>query len=120
MEFPPRISGKALQTVARLSQTRAGARLLYQVFRSDLRIGQLEQLPDRLFGDMPVDNRPMAGRAPRERASAGLPLPRAPGSAPSDTLGESYRSGAATPRQVVDGALDAARALAARRPSVGP
>jgi aspartyl-tRNA(Asn)/glutamyl-tRNA(Gln) amidotransferase subunit A len=120
MEFPPRISGKALQTIARLSQTRAGARLLYQVFRSDLRIAQLEQLPDRLFGDMPVDNRPIAGRAPRELPSEGLPLPRPPWSATSETLAESYRSGAATPRQIVDRALESARALAARRPSVGP
>ena len=120
MAFPPRISGGALRAVLRLSRTGAGARLLYQVFRSDLRIGQLEALPDALFGGMPVDNRPVAGRPPRGAQHAGLPLPGAPWSATSATLAEAYGAKRTTPREVVDRALDAARALAARRPSVGP
>jgi aspartyl-tRNA(Asn)/glutamyl-tRNA(Gln) amidotransferase subunit A len=120
MAFPPRISGRALRAVERLSRTAAGARLLYQVFRSDLRIAQLEELPEALLGDMPVDNRPLAGRPPRTAPHAELPLPAAPWSATSATLAEAYRSKKTTPREVVDRALDAARALAARRPSVGP
>jgi aspartyl-tRNA(Asn)/glutamyl-tRNA(Gln) amidotransferase subunit A len=120
MPFPPRISGRALRAVERLSRTTAGARLLYQVFRSDLRIAQLEELPEALLGDMPVDNRPVAGRAPRSGPHAELPLPAAPWSATSATLAEAYKTKKATPREVVDRALDAARALAARRPSVGP
>ncbi|HEY8040401.1 MAG TPA: amidase [Polyangiaceae bacterium] len=123
MAFPPRISGRALHAVARLSRTAPGARLLYQVFRSDLRIGQLEQLPDPLLGDTPVDNRPLAGRPPRAGGAgdgAGLPLPSAPWSFTSATLAEAYRAKKTTPREVVDRALEAARALASRRPSVGP
>jgi aspartyl-tRNA(Asn)/glutamyl-tRNA(Gln) amidotransferase subunit A len=119
MAFSPRISGRALQAIARLSRTRAGARLLYEVFRSDLRIGQIEQLPDGLFGDVPIDNRPLAGRAPRGGEGA-LPLPPAPWSATSETLAQAYRAGKTTPREVVDRALDAARSLAQRRPGVGP
>jgi aspartyl-tRNA(Asn)/glutamyl-tRNA(Gln) amidotransferase subunit A len=120
MAFPPRISGRALRAIVRLSKTGPGARLLYQVFRSDLRIGQLEGLPDALFGDMPVDNRPLAGRAPRAGEHAGLPLPAAPWSGTSATLTEAYRAKTTTPREAVDAALAAARRLAARRPSVGP
>lgn len=104
----------------RLSRTGAGARLLYQVFRSDLRIAQLEALPDALFGDMPVDNRPVAGRAPRTGQHADLSLPAPPWSATSATLTDAYRAKKTTPREVVDAALVAARKLAAHRPSVGP
>src|SRR5262249_45574707 len=120
MAFPPRISGRALRAIERLSRTTAGARLLYQVFRSDLRIGQLEELPDSLFGDMPVDNRPLAGRSPRAGQHAGLPVPAAPWSGSSASLAEAFRAGRTTPREVADRALEAARTLAARRPSVGP
>jgi aspartyl-tRNA(Asn)/glutamyl-tRNA(Gln) amidotransferase subunit A len=120
MAFPPRISGRALSAVERLSHTSAGARLLYQVFRSDLRIGQLESLPDSLFGDVPVDNRPVAGRPPREVRDAGLPVPSRPWSATSATLEAAYRARETTPREVAERALQAARALATRRPGVGP
>jgi aspartyl-tRNA(Asn)/glutamyl-tRNA(Gln) amidotransferase subunit A len=120
MAFPPRISGRALSAVESLSHTSGGARLLYQVFRSDLRIGQLGSLPDSLFGDVPVDNRPVAGRPPREARDAALPLPSRPWSATSATLEAAYRARETTPREVTDRALQAARALAARRPGVGP
>ncbi len=120
MAFPPRLSGRALAGIVRLSRTRAGARLLYQVFRSDLRIDRLERLPDALLGQMPVDTRPVAGRPPRERPDAGLPLPAAPWSGTSETLARAYAERATDPREVVARALDAAGALASRRPSVGP
>jgi aspartyl-tRNA(Asn)/glutamyl-tRNA(Gln) amidotransferase subunit A len=120
MQFPPRLSGRALQGIVRLSRTTAGKRLLYQVFRSDLRIGQLEQLPEALFGGMPVDNRPIAGRPPRQATDAGLPLPKPPWSGSSETLAHAFRDGKTTPREVADRALEAARALGSRKPSVGP
>jgi aspartyl-tRNA(Asn)/glutamyl-tRNA(Gln) amidotransferase subunit A len=119
-KLPPRISGRALAMVARLSRTHAGARLLARVFRASLRISQLEQLADHHFGEMPVDNRPIAGRSPREVPSAELPLPGAPWSPTSVTLAEQFRSGETTPRRIADRALEAARSLASRRPSMGP
>lgn len=118
MTFPPRISGRALRAVVRLSLTAPGARVLYQVFRSDLGIGRISELPDALFGDVPVDTCPVAGRPPRALPDAGLPAPRAPWSATSETLAAAYRAGTTTPREVTDRALDAARSLAGRR--VGP
>jgi aspartyl-tRNA(Asn)/glutamyl-tRNA(Gln) amidotransferase subunit A len=120
MAFPPRISGRPLLALARLSRTRAGAALLYQVFRSDLRIAQLQALPASLAGDVPLDNRPVPGRPPRQGAHAELPLPRGPWSRTSETLAEAYRARRTTPREVALRALEAARSLSARRPSVGP
>jgi aspartyl-tRNA(Asn)/glutamyl-tRNA(Gln) amidotransferase subunit A len=120
MKLPPRISGRALELVARLSRTRTGARLLLRAFRANLRMAQLEQLADRHFGEMQLDNRPIAGRAPRDMPSAELPLPRASWSPTSETLTAAYRAGETTPRRVVDRALEAARALASHRPSMGP
>jgi Asp-tRNA(Asn)/Glu-tRNA(Gln) amidotransferase A subunit family amidase len=120
MAFPPRISGRALHALTRLARTRAGSKLLFEVFRSEMRFAQIEQLPERCFGAVPLDNRPLAGRAPRTRPDEGLPLPAAPWSATSETLAAAYRAGETTPREVVDRALAAARDLAARRPSVGP
>jgi aspartyl-tRNA(Asn)/glutamyl-tRNA(Gln) amidotransferase subunit A len=120
MPFPPRISGGALRAVLKLSRTSAGAHLLYTMFRSELRVSLLEGLPDALFGAMPVDNRPLAGRPPRAGDHAGLPLPAPPWSGTSATLADAYRAGATTPREVVDAALTAARTLAAHRPSMGP
>jgi aspartyl-tRNA(Asn)/glutamyl-tRNA(Gln) amidotransferase subunit A len=118
--FSPRISGRALRAIERLSRTPAGARLLYQVFRSELGLGQFDELPDALFGAMPVDTRPVAGRPPREGPHAGLPPPGAPWSATSASLAMAYQAKALTPRAVTDAALAGARALAAHRPSVGP
>ena len=80
----------------------------------------MEQLPDRYFGEVPVDNRPIAGRSPRDMPNAGLPLPGGSWSPTSESLAELYRSGETTPRRVVDHALESARSLASRRPSFGP
>jgi Asp-tRNA(Asn)/Glu-tRNA(Gln) amidotransferase A subunit family amidase len=118
--IPSRISGRALVAVERLSRSRPGARLVYEILRSDLRIARLESLPDALFGDVPLDSWPRMGRAPRAGLDARLPLPRAPWSGTSATLTAAYQSGAISPREVAMRALEAARALGARRPSVGP
>jgi aspartyl-tRNA(Asn)/glutamyl-tRNA(Gln) amidotransferase subunit A len=88
--------------------------------RRDLRLGELAGLAPALFGDVPLDNAPLSGRAPRDWADAGLPLPAAPWSGTSGTLAEAYRTGAATPSEAVARAISSARALASRRPSVGP
>ena len=123
MAFSPRISGRALRAIHRLSRTAPGARLLYQIFRSDLRIGQLEALPDALFGDMPVDNRPRAGRPPREGQNANLPPTAPPWSRTSATLTAAYASKKTTPREVVDAGAgrgpQARRARAERRSAHG-
>lgn len=120
MTSPPRVSGRTMRAVARLGATPAGAALLYGIFRQSLRLGALTTLPPSLFGDVPIDTRPVAGRPPRNHASAALPLPIAPWSATSATLTDAYRSGKATPLEIVDRAIAAARILASRTPSVGP
>ena len=94
--------------------------LLYAMARRDLRLGELAGLAPALFGDVPLDNTPLSGRAPRDWADAGLPLPAAPWSGTSASLAEGYGTGAATPSEAVGRAIAGARALASRRPSVGP
>jgi aspartyl-tRNA(Asn)/glutamyl-tRNA(Gln) amidotransferase subunit A len=118
--FPSRISGPALVAIDRLSRTGPGARLVYEVLRRDLRIVGVEELPERLYGDVPVDTRPLMGRAPRTPPDEKLALPKAPWGVSSEKLVAAYESGKTTPIEVVRWAFDAARSLAARRPSVGP
>jgi aspartyl-tRNA(Asn)/glutamyl-tRNA(Gln) amidotransferase subunit A len=120
MAFPPRLSGRALRAVARLSRTDAGAALLYRLARRDLRIGELATLPAALFGDVPIDSAPVAGRPPREAPDAGLALPAAPWSGTSATLASAYGAGKLTPIEVVDRVMAAARALGSRTPRMGP
>ncbi|MBS2011877.1 MAG: amidase [Deltaproteobacteria bacterium] len=120
MARSPRISGAPLAQLARVARTRIGGATLQRIFRADLGIDRLEALPDAMRSDVPLDTRPHPGRAPREVAGAGLPLP-APGWSPSSaTLTELYRTGKVSPREVVKRALAEARRLAALTPSVGP
>ena len=120
MASPSRISGRAMRVLARAASTGAGSSLLHAITRADLRMNQLARVPAALFGEVPVDDRPVAGRPPRSAGSAGLPLPAAPWSATSATLTDAYRAGKTTPREVVDRAISAAHELASRTPGVGP
>jgi aspartyl-tRNA(Asn)/glutamyl-tRNA(Gln) amidotransferase subunit A len=120
VKFPPRISGGALRALAGLARTSAGGSLFHAVSRRDMRIGELANLPSSLLGEVPIDTRPVAGRAPRQAPSARLPLPAPAWCGTSATLTKAYETGATTPSEVVDGAYARARALAARSPSLGP
>lgn len=116
----PRLSGRALEQLARVARTRVGGAALQRVLRAELGIDALGALPDELRGEIPLDNRPHPGRPPREHASQELPLP-SPGWAPSAaTLTAAYREGRISPREVVTRAISEARRLASLTPSVGP
>ena len=120
MDLPRRISGRSLQALTWIASTRAGASLLYRISRGEMRIGELAKIPPSRLGELPIDNRPLAGRLPREAPGAGLPLPNAPWSGTSASLTEAYKSDVTTPTRVVEDAFAKARALAARKPSCGP
>jgi aspartyl-tRNA(Asn)/glutamyl-tRNA(Gln) amidotransferase subunit A len=117
----PRLSGYALASIARVTRSRAGHAALRGILRNELKVGQLGALPDSLRGDVPLDARPLQARPPRtnEDQRLGAPNDRA-WAGTSDAYARAYREGATTPREVVDRALDAARALAMRTPSMGP
>jgi aspartyl-tRNA(Asn)/glutamyl-tRNA(Gln) amidotransferase subunit A len=122
MPSPPRISGASLRALARFARTGPGARTIYRALRGDLRVSELSALPEGLRGDLLFDLTPLAGRPPRGegREGADLPLPP-PGWAPSSAaIAAAYASGKATPNDVVEACLAAARDLAARTPSHGP
>jgi aspartyl-tRNA(Asn)/glutamyl-tRNA(Gln) amidotransferase subunit A len=116
----PRLSGRLLKSLAALAKTRAGSALIYRITRGDLRIDELPRLAPHHFGDVPLDNHAVAGRPPRRVESAHLALPAPPWSGTSATRTAAYASGETTPVAAVRHALEAARALAARRPGVGP
>jgi len=120
MAAPPRISGAALKSLARVARTKVGALGLKRVFLADLKVSEISKLPDDLFGDVPIDTRPLAGRAPRTPPSQALDALAPPWSGTTATLAAAYREKKTTPRAVVDRALAAARDLAARTPSLGP
>ena len=120
MPHSPRLSGFALGAAARLVRSRVGSAALSAVFRKELKVDELRALPDRLRGPYPLDVRPLAGRPPRTGLDAGLAPPRAPWSGSSASIADAYRTGRTTPEELVDKALRAARALAARSPSMGP
>lgn len=120
MPHSPRLSGFALATAARIVRSRPGSAALSALFRKELKVDELRHLPYALRGPYPLDARPIAGRPPRRAADEALPAPAAPWSGSSATIADAYRAGKTTPDEVVDAALRAARALAARTPSLGP
>lgn len=101
-------------------RSRVGSTALSSLLRKELKVSDLRGLPESLRGPLPIDARPLAGRAPRQIEDAALPAPRAPWSGNSASIAESYRAGRMTPEERVEKALRAARELAARSPSVGP
>jgi aspartyl-tRNA(Asn)/glutamyl-tRNA(Gln) amidotransferase subunit A len=97
---------------------------MYRILRSDLHIDELSGLADALRGDLPLDNRPVMARPPRDRGPLAdkLALPKGGGAWPttSAALTRAYGSGEATPLQIAKRALRGARKLAEKKPSVGP
>jgi Asp-tRNA(Asn)/Glu-tRNA(Gln) amidotransferase A subunit family amidase len=117
----PRLSGYALASLARLARSRAGGVALRGMLRGELQVGQLAALPDALRGDLPLDTNALQARPPRRGEDARHPAPGgASWAGTSESFTRAYRDGVTTPREVIERALDAARELAARAPSVGP
>ena len=125
MPTPPRISGAVLRTVARAARTRAGAALLYQAYRTDLKINALPALPEHMRGELQLHNRPLAGRPPRSIHDDALPLSghdSARGAWPptSARIAAAYEKGELSPVKTVEKCLQYARDLAKRTPTIGP
>ena len=117
----PRVSGFPLKRLAAFARTRLGGVALQRVFRSDLGVDFLFDLPDALRGDLPLDTRPHPGRAPRGHEGEGLSWPEGATWAPTmASLGRAYREGRASPVEITERVLSEARRLARLAPSVGP
>ena len=118
---PPRISGKALEALGKLSRHRVGAMAIKQVFRKDLGVDRLDRLPTSLRGRVPLDNAPLPGRAPRTAHDAQLGAPRYQGWARSAAaLVADYKKRSLDPVAVTEHVLAQARALAANSQGRGP
>ena len=119
MAKAPRISGRALKTLASFARTRVGGSTVQKILRRDLNMADLLSLPAEFRGAVPTNTQPLAGRSPRV-SHGDHPLPKPPWSLTSETLREAYGRGDITPRQVTERILAAARGLSARTPTVGP
>lgn len=100
---------------------KVGSLTLHQVLRADLKVDDLDALPERCRESVPLDTRPHPGRPPRgEGASADLPWPEGGWADHVRRLTAGYRDGSRSPKAVVEKVLEEAAALAALTPSVGP
>ncbi len=106
--------------MARLSGTRVGQMALFKVLRAELGIEALSALPERMRGPIPLHNRAVGGRPPRELEDRKLGPLVLPWSFTSASIADAYRRGVITPRELVERVLVSARGLEARRPSMGP
>ena len=117
----PRLSGYALASMAKVARSKVGGAAFKGILRGELKVGELAALPDSLRDDVPLDTRALQARPPRVGVDADLPLPgNGAWAGTSEAYAAAYRSGKVTPKEVVTRALDLARSLAARTPSVGP
>ncbi len=117
----PRISSFALSSLANVARSGAGGIALKGLLRRDLKVAQLGKIPDALRGDVPFDTRALASRPPRVWEDAKLGSPgEGSWAGTSAAFASAYREKAATPREVMDRTLDAARDLAGQTPAVGP
>jgi aspartyl-tRNA(Asn)/glutamyl-tRNA(Gln) amidotransferase subunit A len=115
-----RVSGPALKALLALMRTPA-RHVTARVVRAQLGIDRALGLSESARASMLHDGRPLRAREAvgREDAKLGIPAP-APWQTTSETLQAAYRSGAHHPRDVVLRALERARELARRTPTMGP
>ncbi|HEY1537126.1 MAG TPA: amidase family protein, partial [Polyangiaceae bacterium] len=116
-----RISGRALSALVTAVRKTPARAPLTRLFRAQLGIDALRALSPDARAPLPFSHAPLSARADHERASLQLPL-AVPETWPRSvaSVGDRYRSGDANPVAVVTRALEHARNLAARSPTLGP
>jgi aspartyl-tRNA(Asn)/glutamyl-tRNA(Gln) amidotransferase subunit A len=121
MPQTPRLSGAALRAIEIATRPMPIRAIVSRLLRKDLGIVAALELDESLRGPLPTSVRPACARTRRERpcAELGLPAVRAWPRCGGHWV-EAYRSGRLRPTEAARAALAAARALAARTPSMGP
>jgi aspartyl-tRNA(Asn)/glutamyl-tRNA(Gln) amidotransferase subunit A len=122
IELPAgRISGRALRALVTAVRRTPARYVMARVLRQQLGIDGVRALGDDARADLPQTTAPLRARSDHGRPSAelGTSVERGP---PNTALAyaAAYRERRAEPEEVVRRALAAARALAARTPSLGP
>ncbi|HVR21547.1 MAG TPA: amidase [Polyangiaceae bacterium] len=116
-----RLSGRALTSVAALTRQGPLKKALAVMVRAELGIDAVRGLGRDARGWVPFSLQPRRARADHARASSELELPRLTGWPRSvREITEAYRNGKATPVTLVAKSIAGARALADRKPSLGP
>lgn len=121
MPQTPRLSGTALRAIELATRPSPIRALVSGLLRKDLGVVAALELDESVRGPLPTSIRPVCARPGRARPSAelGLPATRAWPRCGGHWV-EAYRSGRLRPTEAAKAALAAARALAARSPSMGP
>jgi aspartyl-tRNA(Asn)/glutamyl-tRNA(Gln) amidotransferase subunit A len=118
----PRLSGSTLKAVRIAAETKGTDAAIREVMKRGLGMDKLFGLPDAWRGDIPLDARPVAARAPRTlgsaapAASAALPVRAWP--RPAAAFAAAYRDRTTTPRRVAERALAEVDRLASVHPSM--
>ena len=115
----PLLRGRALSLAARLVRAPGGSRAAYAMFRKELALEALERFPESARGEIPLDAKARAGRAPR-RLPATLPWPTVAPDEGADALARAYRAGEDDPERALARADELARALDRSTDRCGP
>lgn len=113
----PRLSGATLAAIRRVAETRGADVALRAYLKTTMGIDRLAEVPERLRGPLPMQWKPLQGRAPRIRSAMGLSsLNPAEWPRTIHSFGAAYRSGKQSPRVIADRLLTRLDELSASRP----
>lgn len=118
-----RISGRALAALVTAVRKTPARWPLAALFRAQLGIDALRALAPELRGPLPFSYAPLRARTEHARSSLDLPVDFRRGAAwpySVTNFADRYRAGRADPVEVIQRALEHARRLAARTPTLGP
>lgn len=121
MPQTPRISGAALRAAEVATRPAPVRALVAKLLKKDLGITAVLALDESQRAALPVSIRPLPARLGRRRGSEELgPLPIREWPRCGGHWAQAYRHGSLRPTEAARAALQAARALGARTPSMGP
>lgn len=113
----PRFAGATLAALRRVAETRGGDAALRAFIRTTMGIDRLAEVPERFRGPLPMQNRPLQGRAPRNRPHAERPVSKGEGWPHTvHSFASAYRHGRLSPNDVADRVLMRLDELQTRRP----
>lgn len=115
-----RLSGRALDALVTAVRKTPARGVLAGILRADLGIDALRALPRELRGALPFSHAPLRARPNRTRPSEGLGIPRPRDACSALSLCAEFSAGRTDPERVTARALEAARNLSARAPTLGP
>lgn len=116
-----RISGRALRTLVGAARKTPARHVLAKVLRGQLGIDAALALGRDARGDLPFSHAPLLARCDHDRPSLGLGAPTTdPWPHTTSAYERAFAARRIPPDELAERALNAARQLACRKPSLGP